>query len=602
MDISQLEKETSRPGVTAQADFLKPGFLNRPFKEIRDAVRRFGKQFNARGTGKTPVKLAVLSGFNTDYLLDHLRLCLFRRGFAAEINSAGYGQLVQEVLFGGAALAANPDLVLMLPTHRDLREVPPLGASLDHALGAAETEAAFWANLIERVGKPVVFLSFDQPDSRQLGELTGFSPSGLGAHARRVNQLLFDRLPRSASMVDAEALNSRIGPAWRDRYVYTLCKQPFAMEALPAVADTLTAAVAARLGKARKVLVLDLDNTLWGGVVGDVGVASLELGPETPEGEAFISFQRYVKALADRGVILAICSKNNKDIAWSAFMQHPAMVLKESDISAYTINFEDKATNIRNLAKVLNVGVDSLVFVDDNPIERTWVSSQLPEVAVVDLPENPARYVEAVEMENLFPMAALTSEDLTRTQSYQAIAVARQGQSLAADVNSFLKDLRPVATVEPVNDGTIDRIVQLIGKTNQFKLNPNLFDARYIAANAEHVVALGLADRLQDYGIVAVAVTKPQRGTLEILNWVMSCRVFSRRLEHAMVEVIWDLARSQELSDLALNYISSQRNGVVPEALVRVGFAAEGESGRFVARAHPPSEAHHMTIKKRLKG
>jgi FkbH-like protein len=345
--------------------------------------------------------------------------------------------------------------------------------------------------------------------------------------------------------------------------------------------------------------VLDLDNTLWGGVVGDVGVGNLELGPETPEGEAFISFQRYAKALADRGVILAICSKNSQDIAWSAFIQHPAMVLKDSDISAYTINFEDKATNIRNLAKVLNVGIDSLVFVDDNPIERAWVSSQLPEVAVVDLPENPARYAEAVEMENLFPMAALTPEDLARTQSYHAIAVARQGRSLAADVDSFLKDLQPVATVEPVNANTIDRIVQLIGKTNQFKLNPNLFDAHYIAANAEYVVVLRLVDRLQDYGIVAVAVTKPQGETLEILNWVMSCRVFSRRLEHATVEVIWDLAKSYGLSDLALSYIPSPKNGLVPEVLARVGFAAvEGDSGRFVARAHAQSEAHHMTIKK----
>jgi FkbH-like protein len=588
--------EISSSPSSLTAELNQPGLLSRPFKEIRDLSRRLAREFPAVSAGKTPLKIAVLSGFNIDFLSDYLRLFLFQRGFAAEIAAAGYGQLVQEVLFGGPALASGPDVVLMLPTHRDLRHPPGLGSSPEQAAGAAEAEASFWRDLIEKIGKPVVFLSFDQPDSRNLGELTGFSASGLGGHARRVNQSLFDSLPASAAMVDAEALNARLGPLWRDRHVYTLCKQPFAMEALPIVADTLAAAVAAQRGKARKVMVLDLDNTLWGGVVGDVGASGLELGPETPEGEAFTSFQRYAKALADRGVILALCSKNNQDIAWPAFTQHPAMTLKESDISAYTINFEDKATNIRSLAKTLNVGIDSLVFVDDNPIERAWVSQQIPEIAVVDLPENPALYIDALEAENHFPMSALTTEDLARTQSYRAIAVARQGQSAAADVDSFLKDLEPVAVIEKVDASSIDRITQLIGKTNQFKLNPALFDAAFIEANADHVVALRLKDRLQDYGIVAVAVTQPQAGELAILNWVMSCRVFSRRLEHAMVETLWSLAGRGGAGALSLNYVPSPKNGVVPDALRRVGFEAEGEDGRFVLRAHAPAECHHMRI------
>jgi FkbH-like protein len=550
-------------------------------------------EFSAAGQ---PVKIALLGGFNTYFLTDFLRLAFFRRGLAAEIVSCGYGLLLNELLVGGPAMQSNPDVVLVLPSHRDLRFFPEMGASHEQALAAAENEAAFWRKAVEQIAKPVVFLSFDQPPCRTLGELSGFGPSALGAHARRANQLLFDSLPLAASLIDAEALHGRLGPLWRDNHVYTLCKQPFAMAALPVVADTLAAAVAAKLGKSRKVLVLDLDNTLWGGAVGDVGMANLEIGPETPEGEAYSSFQQYLKALSDRGVILALCSKNNPEIAWSAFREHPAMILRESDISAFAINFDEKATNLHSIAKTLNVGLNSLVFVDDNPIERAWIQAQLPEVAVVDLPENPALYADAVDRANLSPMEALTKEDLTRTQSYHAIAISRESGKTALDIDSFLRDLQPVATVEQVGEGTIDRIVQLIGKTNQFKLNPTLFDAAFVSSNADAVVALRLTDRLQDYGIVAIAVTEPRDGRLTILNWVMSCRVFGRRLEHAMVSVLWQRAERMGLSGLLLHYVPSSKNGLVPEALHSLGFARVRDGGLYGVDTKTSFENHHMKI------
>jgi len=578
------------------AKLRDPGLFDRSFSDVKAAALSLARGWAEYSTCAQPIKVAVMSGFNDRFLLDYLRLALFRRGLAAEIASSGYGLFLQEILAGDGALRTKPDVVFVLPSHRDIRCFAGLGATKAQGHAAAQEEAEFWRQMVERIGRPVVLLSFDQPPHRPLGELSGYSPSSENAHARRTNALLYEMLPPSASLVDAEALQNRLGPLWHDAYVYTLCKQPYAMAALPVVADALAAAAAAKLGKARKALVLDLDNTIWGGVVGDVGMSGLDLGPETPEGEAFTSFQNYVKALSRRGVVLALCSKNNSEIAWEAFCDHPAMVLKPGDIAAYVINFEDKASNIRSLAKTLNLGLDSLVFVDDNPIERKWIQEQLPEVAVVDLPENPALYADALDRANLFPMSALTSEDLSRSQSYRAVAIAREEGLAALDVESFLRDLRPVATVEQVGAANVDRIVHLIGKTNQFKMNPKLFDAAYILENAGSVVALRLSDRLQDYGIVAVAVTERGDGALNILNWVMSCRVFARRLEHVMTEYLWRKAATMGLAKLSVAFVASSRNAIVPDALANVGFEVRKDEGLFVLSDYPGTVDHHMKV------
>ncbi len=570
-----------------------PDLLSRSIDEVsrlatrlrrtRDADR---KQGDASIWGK-PIHIAVISSFLTDYLGEMLGLMLTRRGIHADVHTAGYGQLVNEVMMQGPTLASKPDLVFFLPSHRDLRHVPKVGVDRDAAVQAVNEETAFWRDLLAQIAAPTVMLSFDVPPYRPLGEADGLLPGGLGWHIRQVNFALADSLPGSVSLVDAEALQARLGQFAHDPRLYALCKQPFAMEGLPEVADTLAASAVALMGRARKVLVLDLDHTVWGGVVGDVGIEGLALGPETAEGEAFIAFQRYALALAKRGVILAVCSKNNDDVARHAFRSHPAMVLREEDIACFVANFDDKATNLRQIAKTLNVGLDALVFADDNPVERAWVSQQLSEVMVIDMPEDPAGYCSAVELAKAFPMYRLTQEDLGRTASYRLLAEAKTAAGTATDIEAFLQDLAPVLTIERVDDGTLDRIVQLIGKTNQFKLNPTTFNHDQIRAAASGVVALRLADRLQDYGIVAVAVTEMEGGTLMVRNWVMSCRVFSRRLEHAMRVCLSELARFQHANGIALHYQASAKNGLVPAALESVGFFDRGE-GRYEAATNSP--------------
>jgi FkbH-like protein len=398
-------------------------------------------------------------------------------------------------------------------------------------------------------------------------------------------------------MVDAEALQARVGAEqWHDTRLYHLCKQPFAMEALPEVAFSLTAALGGLLGRARKVLVLDLDNTLWGGVVGDDGLQGIELGPESAEGEAFVHFQTYIKSLSRRGIVLAVCSKNRDEVARSPFREHSGMVLKEEDIACFVANFQDKASNLRHIARSLNVGIDSLVFVDDNPVERAQVRAELPEVLVVELPEEPARYAHAVEAAKPFPLRVLTTEDLGRVASYRAMGTLREAAAAdGSDMEQFLSGLEPVATVEKVDGSSVDRIVQLIRKTNQFKLNLSGIQEDEVLAGADGVVALRLADRLQDYGIVAIAVTQPAGEVLTIRNWVMSCRAFGRRLEHVTLELLRSKAAEHGCSVIAGSYTPTEKNVILPEILSGLGFTAADGLYTCSVTAEP-GLPHHMKI------
>lgn len=570
-------------------------------EQVMKLAKRFTRAAGRAELGR-PLKVAVLAGFLTDYLADTLVLMLARRGFAAELWRAPYGVMAGAVLEEDGALAAfAPDLVMLLPSHRDLARVPSPGATAAAAAAqaAAEAEAQVWHRLWHRLGCPVVQLSFDLPPSRPLGDLEGFVPGGVLDHARRVNRVLADDLPATVSLVDAEWLAARVGlERWHDARLYAMCKQPFSFDALPLVAEALAAAAAGLLGRGRKCLVLDLDNTLWGGEIGDLGVEGITLGSETAEGEAFVAMQRYAKALAQRGVVLAVCSKNNDAIARTPFQQHSAMVLGLDDIACFMANFEDKAGNIRAIAQKLNLGLDALVFVDDNPVERAWVRERLPEVLVVDLPEDPVLYVRALDDCGAFPVSRLTAEDLGRARSYQARAQVAERLEAGDDMDGFLASLEARVVVEPVGPASLDRIVQIIGKTNQFKLNPATFTAEEITARGADVLALRFADRLQDYGIVAVAVTRPEDGALRIDNWVMSCRVFSRRLEHVTRILLGRMAEKRGLSRLTLRYEPSAKNGLLAGILPKLGFTSTCCGDEWAATAAPPAALppHHICL------
>ena len=544
--------------------------------ELQAIGRRIRKAVAAGSGDSAPLRIGLISSFLTDMLADGLTASLARRGIVAVLEPAPYGALPGQLLAEEAPFP-DCDLVFILPTHRDLLHRPLPGATGEEAARAASAEADFWASLWRKLSCPIVQLSFDPPPARALAEADGLLPGGLLRHVRETNARLFEAAPATIAPVDAEALAAWVGPAWHDARTYALCKQPFANGALGELAEALAAAAAGLLGKARKCLVLDLDNTLWGGVIGDVGLEGIALGMEMAEGEAFVAFQTYVRALAARGIVLAVSSKNQHEIALEVFRSHSGMVLKEEDIACFAVNFEDKATNIRRIAETLNIGLDSLVFADDNPVERGWVKQQLPELLVVDLPAEPADYARAIEAARAFPLHRLTSEDLQRGRSYRVLAVQAAAAASATDLDAFLAGLEPVATLEPLSAATSDRILQLVRKTNQFKLNPRVFTLDELEVPERQVLALSLADRMQDYGIVAVAVCEPGEGTLEVLNWVMSCRVFSRRLEHVMLSALAQRARAVGAGLIRAPFVPSPRNEVARTFLTALGFRALGE-------------------------
>jgi FkbH-like protein len=584
------------PLVSAARELLIPGASEDEIERVIAGLKRLDL---SQTPGLKPLKVKLLGSITTDYLADHIRLMLVRNGFGPAIEAGDYGGLIRGLLGEADLTASGCDAAVLVLTHRDIQFPPTFGLGAAEARELVAREVDFWISLLGHSKVPTVVLSFDLPPHRILDEQDGLAPGGLGWHIRMTNLEIAARLPATTSLVDAEALQYRVGAAaWYDDRLYHICKQPFAMEALPEVSHTLVAALIGLLGRARKVLVLDLDNTLWGGVIGDDGIQGIELGPETPEGEAYIALQAYAKNLSKRGIILAVCSKNREEAARLPFTQHSAMVLKEEDISCFVANFNDKAANLRHIARSLNLGLDSLVFVDDNPVERALIRAELPEVLVVEMPEDPAYYVRAIEASKAFPLRTLTREDLGRVASYRAMAAVQAASSdSGTDMEAFLIGLSATAYIESVDASSVDRIVQLVKKTNQFKLNLTTFQESDVLEGAADVVALRLVDRLQDYGIVAIAITEPKGNTLKVRNWVMSCRVFGRRLENVTLEILRGNAAARGCESIEAAHTPTEKNVIIPGILTGLGFQPADTAGLYRRPVEiEPAERHHMKI------
>jgi len=328
-----------------------------------------------------------------------------------------------------------------------------------------------------------------------------------------------------------------------------------------------------------------LDNTLWGGVIGDDGLQNLILGRDHPVGEAYLDFQRYVKELQRRGVILAVCSKNDPENAKEGF-SHPDSVLKLDDFSAFKANWDPKPENIRKIAAELNIGLDSLVFVDDNPAERELVAGQLPEVAVPDLGSDVSCFAEALEQARYFELERVVQDDINRAAYYSSNAQRDSHQANFADYGEFLASLDMTAEIAPFCPVYLERITQLINKTNQF----NLTTRRYTSAEVEAVAAdpsfltlYGrLADKFGDNGLVSVLIGHIVNDSVELDLWLMSCRVLKREMEFAMFDALVEECHERGIRKILGVYIPSKKNGMVAQHYAglrfsRVDHTADGQ-------------------------
>ena len=550
------------------------------------SLLRFRQSLPPEATPRAKIKLAILGSFTTHQLRDLTELFLFAAGIGVEVYEGDFGVFRQELLDPTSGLYAfAPDIVYVATHWRDLGHRPTVASTAEDAAALLDAEyddwALLWRTAHDRLGCQIVQNNFDTPPWRALGNHELRHPAALTRFIAQANLALAERAPPYVTIHDVEWLESVAGRrAWADERYFLHAKLPCAPEYLVDYAHSVASIIAAQRGLSRKCLVLDLDNTLWGGVIGDDGMRGIRIGQGDAEGEAFASFQHYAKALAMRGVILAVCSKNTDAIAREVFESHPDMVLRLDDIACFVANWNDKAANLRHIARTLNIGLDSLVFVDDNPAERSIVRQLVPEVAVPEVTADPGSFIDALERHRYFQVVALGADDLKRAEYYRTNAARAAVASASGGVEDFLQSLAMRAVAGPITDATLERATQLINKSNQFNLTTRRKSTADVLAamTAPDWVTLtvSLADRFGDNGLISVVLAKVDGDTLDIDTWLMSCRVLKRGVERFLLNLIVAEARARGLSTVRGEFIPTPKNALVRDHYAELGFTNAG--------------------------
>ncbi len=483
---------------------------------------------------------------------------------------------VMQTLMDMAEQNTPVDTLVFLPWHQRL-----LGSGDRPAAQRVEDELAFWrqawALAADKLRARIVQVGYDCEHAGPMG----FHLSGVGdgriALVRKTNEAIRHALPAGAYFVDLSRIAGDTGrQTFYDARRYHWTKQPFSEAGTVLLARHTAAGISALTTGPKKVLVLDLDNTVWGGVVGETGPLGIALG-ESPDGQAFVAFQHYIRALGRRGVVLAVCSKNNPDDAREPFLKHPDMVLRLDDFAAFEASWDPKPIAIQRIAETLRLGLDSFVFFDDNPAEREHVRQALPQVEVVDVPEDPADYISALEAGLWFEAARLTDEDTQRAEQYAAERRRRESQQSFTNMEDYLTSLEMVATVRDIDEPDMARVVQLLGKTNQFNLTTRRHSAdtvrTMLATPGVIGLTLRLRDRFGDHGLVSVLIGLPgDNGNLVIDTWLMSCRVIGRTVEQFLFNCLLSRASRCGYHSIQGEYLPTAKNALVRDLYDRLGF------------------------------
>jgi FkbH-like protein len=578
--ILEESRSHQRAGRTAEAlavlrDGLRRGWLSA--QGIEKAGRRIIKLLDESGEKRHEVLL--LGQCTGTWLSACTTAAGWAGGTAFRVHEGQYDNVLQE-LHAAKSTARKPDIVVLLPWNQRLLSGAD-GASPQQRIDDA---VAFWKQAWEIVGQDLgsrlIQIGYDWTSPGALGSHLSGKDHGAVDLIRRANQALRQQLPPTAFFLDLEQLSGNLG---RDRFYdsrrYHWTKQPFSDEGTARLAQAIFAGIRALTTGPKKVLVVDLDNTVWGGVVGETGPLGIELG-DTPAGEAYRSFQKYLKNLAKRGVVLAVCSKNNPEDAREPFRKNSDMQLTLEDFGAFEACWDPKSVAIERIAMTLALGTDSFVFFDDNPAEREHVRQALPEVEVVDVPEYPSEYIRALEAGQWFETVSLTSEDHKRSEQYRAEAQRREIKSNFATVEEYQLSLKMIGDVRPIDDGDFPRVMQLIGKTNQFHLTTRRHTPEVVQQMLAQPDSIGLtirmSDRFGDYGLIAVmlGVNEPNspKRTLRIDTWLMSCRVIGRTAEEFCLNALVERARLKGYGRLLGHYIPTKKNALVKDLFPRLGF------------------------------
>lgn len=554
----------------------------------RAAIRR---ELSTR-PGLKEIRIAVLCGSTANEMTDFLELLLLDAGMRPVYYHSEYNKHFEEaVLQPEKLIAFRPDLIYVHTSSANLRFFPPMDAEdSDFEESVANELTRFtmiWDALEKKIGSLLIQNNFETLNARVLGNLDVSAPAGKTNFLHRVN-LEFSREARNRRRLmihDLHSLTASVGLQqmldplrWYRYKIFTSCRGSFE------IANSVAAMIRSAFGSSRKCLVVDLDNTLWGGVIGDDGVEGINIGRETAEGEAYTTFQEYCLDLRNRGILLAICSKNSMENALLG-LNHPECVLRPDHFSSIRANWDSKSDNLVEIARELNLGLESLVFVDDNPAERAIISSQLPAVAVPDVGRDVLEFIPVLERMRYFEPSVLSKDDLERAGQYQANRKRESQQARFANYGEYLESLDMRAEIAPFKPVYLERIAQLIGKTNQFNLTTrrlSLAEVEAIANDPDYLALYGkLSDCFGDNGLVSVVIGRQHGSDLHIELWLMSCRVLKRDMELAMLDALVGRAKERGVRRIYGEYLRTPKNGMVCDHYQKLGFMqADGDCSR----------------------
>ncbi|OAP38565.1 methoxymalonyl-ACP biosynthesis protein FkbH [Sinorhizobium glycinis] len=556
-----------------------------PREQLR--IERLAKRIEkVEAKGFTRMELGLLGSRTLSYLREPLGAAGLARGLLVSGHEAPYDHVASFAFSGHNCFERRLDAVLAVLGEASFQGLRPLldRAAEDEALHEAERlVSAIGAAARSKTGCPVIIATLPPP--LQLASADSATPGSSARFRLRINRMLADGAAERRWLIwDQAALAARVGlERWFDPIAYHSAKAPFSVQLCPLAADSVASLLAAMSGRSARALVLDLDNTLWGGVIGDDGITGIRIGQNSAEGEAFVAFQHFLLGLRARGVVLAVCSKNTDAIAREPFRHHPDMVLKEEHIAVFQANWDDKATNIRAVAEALGLGLESLAYVDDNPAERERVRRELPLVSTIEVGEDPSFFIERIARSGLFEHLPLNSDDLARASSYGGRAAVAEIRARVGNYEDYLKSLEMQMTISPFDAVSRPRIVQLINKSNQFNLTTRRYDDEDVSRMQEDRELLGwqvrLDDRFAQHGMIGVVIIRKHGAEWEIDTWLQSCRVLERGVEQGIMNSLFKEASAAGVESIRGRYIPTERNGMVSEFYPRLGFEVVTKSG-----------------------
>ena len=541
--------------------------------------------------GLVPKKVAIMSGSTVGEVKNMLELFLLDNGIVPEFYVGEYALWYENLVFDDGSLAAfKPDFIYIHTSMQNISNLPTQADGTEAIEEKLRAEMKRWQTAwaaAAKTGAVILQNNFDLPWYRVMGNMDATDVHGHVNFINRLNLLFSDYAAKTPNFYinDLHYLSAAAGiHSWFSPAVWYAYKYLCDTKHIPVLCHSLANIIKSSLGKNKKSVILDLDNTLWGGIIGDDGADGIELGEETPTGRAYTEFQAYLKELAGMGIMLNVCSKNEKDIALTGFARQDS-VLKEKDFLCFKANWEPKHLNVATIAKEINIMPDSFVFMDDNPAERDIVKREIAGVTVPDI-TTPEEYIRVLDGAGYFEVTTLSADDKKRNEMYKQNLQRAEMEQSFGDYTDYLKSLAMHCEIGHFDAAHAERITQLINKTNQFNLTTRRYTAAEVESligNDEYITLYGrLVDKFGDNGIVTAMIGHKQGSTLEIDLWIMSCRTFKRNLEHAMFDAMVKACRDAGITQINGHYYPTAKNLLVSDFYATIGFdkTHEDESGR----------------------